>query len=121
MKRNLNLAILLLFVVGCATVDPNADPVVVNAERVASMSADTIDTFLHWEYQNRATLPDEIKAVAQATRLNAPKAILSLRALTKAYKRNRTAENKATLITAQAVVSELAAEAQKWLALNAKQ
>ena len=105
---------------GCAGIDKNADPVVVNAERVASMSADTVDAFLHWEYNNRNIAPKEVRDVATDLRIYAPHAIISLRTLTKAYKANRTPENKASLITAQAVVSELANEAQKWLALNAK-
>jgi hypothetical protein len=96
----------LLFVLAaCSTLTPGADPVVVNAERTTALAADTFDTFLHVEYNNRAQLAaisPAIHTYAEVLRRNGQTWLQTARALTKTYEANRTAQNKASLQTAVA-------------------
>jgi len=117
MKRIAPLT-LLLVLAACAQLQPGADPVVVNAERTASLAADTFDTFLKIEYDNRAalqTLSPAIHQYAETLRAKGPTWLASLRALTKAYKFNRSPENKASLQTAIAVVTAAMQESNKYI------
>lgn len=113
------LSLPLCFILaGCATILPGNDPVVVNAERTANLASDTFDTFLKIEYDNRAaleTVSPEIHKYAESLRAHAPTWLASLRSLTKAYKFNRTAENKASLQTAVAVVVAAMQESSNYI------
>jgi hypothetical protein len=123
------LLIAAILCTGCASILPGNDPVVVNAERVTTVAADTFDTFLKTEYDSRASLkavsPSTYAAVhSYAEFLRAPDAngvprakqyLQSARALTAAYKANRTAENKANLQTILATISAALTETQKYL------
>lgn len=98
---------------GCAAVQEGQDSLVVQAERLAANSYDVVDGFVTLERNQRDLLwrtDQNIKRVADKLRNEFPRALESLRATTKAYKRNRTPENKATLITWQAVINQLLAE-----------
>lgn len=108
----------LLAFSGCAffgPVAPGADPVVVNAERTAKLSFTLADSFVQWEFENRATLPKEATEAADVVRKEFPTAYRAFRAATKAYKVNRTDAAKLNLQTAQAEIGVLLKYAQKYL------
>jgi hypothetical protein len=100
-----------LFCAGCSTVAPGSDPVVVRAEQVTLIAADTIDAFLRFERANQASLGADVHAVAQSLRHEAPRAIRSARLATKTFKANRSPGNKATMETALAVLNAMAGQA----------
>jgi len=105
----------LLLAQGCVT--PGSDPVVVNAERTTQLALDVFDTFLLWEYTNRATLQvldPKIKDAADFIRARGQTWLETARAMTKAYKENRTFENKANLNTALAVLRAGMGEAERY-------
>lgn len=117
--RNIGPLLLVALITACAGIKPGNDPVVVRAEQVTKASMATIDTFLKYEYDNRLLLQiadPKIKAAADAMRVQAPQVFMSARTLTKAYKANRTAENKASLNTLVAVLEKLASEASTYIA-----
>lgn len=94
---------------GCAPARVvSGDPVVVNSERAIGIAFDTVDGFLRWEHQNRAAIPPKVHAAAQSLRREAPDAFRNARAVLRAYKTNRTPEQKALLDTWLATLSELA-------------
>ena len=95
-RLSIPLAILLL-AVGCVT--PGNDPVVVQAERFTELSLDVFDGFLRWQRANEDTLGCDVKQVADRIRRDGQRWLESARAMTKAYKQNRTPENKANLDT----------------------
>jgi hypothetical protein len=84
------------------------DPVVVNSEKAIEASFKTVDAFLKWEHENPAVVTPAVHAVAQDIRRKAPDAFRNARAVLRAYKQNRTPEQKALLDTWLATISELA-------------
>lgn len=75
-------------------VAPGHDPLLVNAERLASSAFHTVDTFPRIEYENRFELiqiEPEIHVVAEDLRENFPPAIRHLRLATEEYKRRKKA------------------------------
>jgi hypothetical protein len=120
MKPKLNiiapLAALLLFT-ACASILPGNDPVVVSAERTTQLALTTFDTFLQWEFDNRLTLATmpEIKRGADFIRLNGQNWLITCRTMTRAYKKNRTPENKINVEAAVALLRAGIAEARKYL------
>jgi hypothetical protein len=120
MRARLAGPIALLFVLAaCSTLSPGADPVVVNAERTTALAVDTFDTFLHLEYNNRAQLAaisPEIHKYAETIRRNGQTWLQTARTLTQAYKTNGTAQNKASLETAIAVLAAAISDSQKYIA-----
>ena len=118
MKRQILLLILsLAFVVpagitssGCSTQISNqtGDPVVVNAEKTIAVAFDTIDTFLRWERTNSAIVPPNVASVATKLRLEAPDAFRNARSVLRAYKGNRTPEQRQLVESWLAVLSQLA-------------
>lgn len=104
---------------GCAAITPGHSAFVVRAEQTAEASFDIINGYLEFEKFNRNILwakDHEFKHVADNLRTNSLPAIEALRVATKAYKQNRTSENKATLNTWLAVVDQLILQAQSQLA-----
>ena len=101
----------LILVGGCTTdIQPGSDPVVVNAEKTTSIAVESLNTFFRIESQNSDLIKEkapQIHKYADFARNNAPRWISTARALTKTYKNNRTAENKADLETALQVLSEV--------------
>lgn len=89
---------------GCAWFQPStvavgSDPVVVGAEQASKLGLAFTSEFLQWEWLNRATVGKDITRLADKVRDEFPKDHAALRAATKAYKLNRSPENKATLET----------------------
>lgn len=119
MKTKLNyIPLIALLLASCATITPGSDPVVVNAERFTAVAADTFDLFVHTEYDNRAylaTVDPHIHTYANFIRVNAKSYLQSARTMTKAFKANRSPENKANLTTALAVLTAAIGETQKYL------
>lgn len=119
-KQNTSLAIVVLAALlyaGCAGIEPGNDPVVVQAERTTVMAVDVFDGFLKWEYDNRAALSalPEIKQAADRIRAQSPAWLQTARQVTKAYKVNRTEENKATVLTWTAVLRTAITQANGYL------
>lgn len=98
---------------GCsffAKVQPGHDPVVVNAERAQVLTLEAVDLLLNIEKDNREflrSIAPGIKEAADNVRARAPGIIDGLGSVTKAYKDNRTLENKANLVTWLASAEEL--------------
>lgn len=99
---------------GCASVEEGQSSLVVNAERTVKNAWDLIDGFLIFERDNRTQLwhvDQGIKQAADRIRVEAPDAFTAANNAIRAYKRNRTPENKASLQTVLAVVNQLLADA----------
>jgi len=118
MKRfAITLLLLPLLLAGCfATLDKNADPVVVNAERAMEIARVTLDAFVRFEYRQRAKCPPEVQDAAERIRQHAPEWFNRAMRLKLAYKQNRDAQNRANLLTAIAVLQTAASEAAQALA-----
>ena len=109
---------LLALLAGCAGIQPGNDPVVVNAERITASAAETFDGLFRTEAENHAVIKARAPAVAAGVnklRQVAPEALDAARAVTKAYKNNRSAENKANVGTAIAVLQSLLDQARQYL------
>lgn len=108
---------LSLMLVGCGSIQPGHDPVVVNAERTTQLAVDVFDTFLQWEYANREALSatPEVRQSADFIRARGQDWLVTARSMTQAYKRNRTPENKANLDTAMAVLRAGITQARHYL------
>lgn len=111
------LAAVALILCSCSSILPGNDPVVVNAERTTQLAVDVFDTFLKWEYNNRSALAfkPEVKQAADFIRDNGIGWLESARSMTKAYKENRSQENKFNLDTALAILRQAISEARKYL------
>ena len=77
-------------------------------ELEVTFSFDAIDAFLRWERANPAVVTPPVHAAAQDLRRKAPDAFRNARAVLRAYKTNRSPEQKALLDTWLATISELA-------------
>ncbi len=123
----------MVLLVGCPALQPGADPVEVDAEKTVGVASDTFDTFLKMEYENVDLVRSNAPGVHKfAEYLRQPMAyqgtnyardiviVLQANTVRRAYKLNRSADNKASLTTALAVVSTALKETQDDLtALNA--
>ena len=119
LKTPITLIAACAFLIGCASVQPGNDPVVVNAERSTAVALATMDAFLQIEYNNRAMLKQVnpgIHIYAEYLRRNGQHYLQTARALTLAYKQNRSATNKANLQTAIALLNEIANQANTYVA-----
>lgn len=123
-----SLCLALWVMTGCASVAPGHDPVVVRAEQSLSIAFDTIDTFLKLEHGNQELVKQkvpEVHAFAQKLRAKVtvggktqPFGISVIQSATdvkNAYKRNRSPENKANLISALASLEAIVRETQQHL------
>lgn len=120
-KRTIPTLFLAVILCGCASILPGNDPLVVNAERTAAISLEVFDVFLKFEYDNRealAKISPDINRTAETIRRNGKNWILTLRAVTRSYKQNRTPEGKFALITALSVVQTAIAESQKYMSVK---
>lgn len=113
----LGVTVAMLGGAGCASIEKGQDAVVVNAERTTALALEVFDAFLQWEFENRAALAvvPEIRKTADTIRRGGITWLQSARAMTKAYKANRTPENKANLETALEVLRAAVREAQSYL------
>lgn len=99
----------------CSTVRPGSQSAEVRAEQTLAVSLAALDSFVAFEHRRRADVPALVRDVAYRVREEAPKALDSANALRLAYKGNRSAENKAGLMTALAVVDALVGEIRVWV------
>lgn len=106
----------LLVAVGCVTLQPGADPVVVNAERTIEVARVTLDSFVRFEFNHRAKCPLAVQDAAERIRREAPAWFERALRLKAAYKQNRGPDQKADLLTAVAVIQTAAAESATYLA-----
>lgn len=98
---------LLVVLSSCVSIMPGNDPVLVNAERVTTTAYDTFDSFFALERAQETYVKANAPAVhvfANSLRVNAPKWLATARATTEAYRLNRSADNKANLTTAIAIL-----------------
>lgn len=117
MRQKLLLIPLLVALTSCATVDKGADQIVVNAERTTAIAVDTFDGFLKFEYNYRDQLTGvpAIHKYAEVIRRDGPRWLETARNVTKAYKQNRSATNRANLKTAIAVLTDAISETQTYM------
>lgn len=144
MKRNKKVAVLpvllaLMFVQGCTNnpIKSGNDPVVVRAEQALTVAPELFDLVVHVESDNRAYFmsinPDIHKFGETLRKVVATDPItgkpirqakfwlVSTTNMLDAYKDNRTAENKANLLTWLKTIEQAVAEAKKYApALQAK-
>lgn len=114
----LPLLLLAFLLVGCGTIQEGSEKFVVRTEQAQAMALDAVDAFLLFEDSNSDTLwklDPGIKYAADSLRTTWPAADASATRALRAYKRNRTADNKVTVQTAIAVLEQLKTEAQTWL------
>lgn len=118
---------LIALIAACSSITPGNDPTVVNAERATQLALDTFNLIEKTEYDvypalklTNPTVAGEIRTFVNKIRTESPTWLLSARDLTKAYKSNRSAANKADLDTAVAVLTQATAEAVKYIALMAQ-
>ena len=74
---------------GCATVDPGADPVLVNAERDLGLAVGTLDNLFKTDYQNWQVIDPVIpgwKSAVNGLRVIAPPVIDAANASIKVYR-----------------------------------
>ena len=109
MKHTLTLALSILIFAGCAVIEPGQDAVAVRAEQATTLTFEICNNFLLWERSNEALVGKPVHAFAEDLRRQAPGWFTAARTFTKVYKANRTAENKANLLTAIAVLEAAAA------------
>lgn len=109
------LALCVMFSFGCSTVRPGSQSAEVRAEQTLAVSLAALDSFVAFEHRRRADVPPLVRDIAARVRREAPKALDSANALRLAYKGNRSAENKAGLLTALAVVDALVGEIRVWV------
>ncbi len=121
-KKNSLALLSLLVLASCVTTQPGNDPVVVTAERDTRLAEDTFALVAQTEQQARPTLVAidyklalQIKHGVDLIRVQSKKWVESARLLTKTYKSNRSAANKANLQTALATLEAGLSDAQKYL------
>jgi len=103
---------------GCAILAPHQDALVVRGEQSTQVALEAFDTFLLWEKSNREVLRVKapgIKVAADRIRVGGPQWLKTARTLTKAYKSNRTPENRANLETSLAVLQVTLTEVRGYL------
>lgn len=119
MKRTarilLAVAVFAGVVVGCKSLAPGEDPILVNAEKVEESGFYLTDAFVKLDRANPAlesALPG-VHAAAQSVRQKAPDAIRQLRGLINTYRNGPGA--KPDLSTAVTLVKQLMDDAQVWI------
>jgi uncharacterized protein (UPF0335 family) len=103
-----------IMVSGCSTtIAPGADPVVVRAEQTLEIAADTVDAFIRWERANETKVSPEVHDIAETIRAEFPDKFRLTRAVLRAYKNNRSPEQKALLDAYLAALAEAVAQANQ--------
>lgn len=111
---------------GCATLQPGADPLVVRCQQAEAIAFSTFDTYVHLVADNEK----RVKALAPAAydfaewlRAKTPEGtprglamITSLGNVRRAYAAHRTPEHKASLLAALAALQSAVSESQRHLA-----
>lgn len=119
-------AITICILCGCATLNPGVDPIEVRAEQTLSVAFATMDTFLKLAHQQEArlkTVAPQVLKFADWLREPQPDGlprgaslVASANRVRQAYKSNRSADNKASLVTALAIVESAVSETNRQLA-----
>jgi hypothetical protein len=89
--------LLAVSLVGCYTVKPGADPVVVHAEQLALQATETIDDFITLVDRNPGGVSDNVVAARNLAAESGPVYIRHLRTLTRTYKASRNEADKTEL------------------------
>ena len=87
------LALAAALTAGCATIQPGADPVLVNAERSLAVATDSIDALFKVDYQYGPAIDMKVpgwKGAVNELRLRAPSILNAANAATKAYRAGLT-------------------------------
>lgn len=114
-------SILTMLLAGCGTLDKSGpykgDNLLYQSEMLTVTAKAVLDTYVSWEYQNRATLAHlpNVKASADNIRKNAKKWFSTAAALHDAYKTDPSAPNKAALSTVLDVLRAAVAEASNYM------
>jgi hypothetical protein len=113
-------ALAVMVLAGCAVIQPGHDPLVVNAERTTQVALDAFDAYLLWEYENRVTLSvvPEIRQSADRIRAGGQQWLQTAREMTKAYKHNRSDDNKLNLQTSIAVLRTAIKEVERYIGME---
>jgi hypothetical protein len=101
---------------GCANL--HGDPVLIRAEQTLAIGKSVTDTFVNYEdaHNKNGELGQAVRTAADNVRQDAPGWINTAQALVDAYRANRTIDNKASLLTALAVLQTGIDETTKHLA-----
>lgn len=114
-----SLTILVALSSGCALfkpVDPGADKVIVNAERTINYAKETMNTFIQFEFENRALINNkEVSDAASFIGANGIQWLEDAHRLKMAYKSDRSATNLSTLNKALNVLLEAVTISQRYL------
>jgi hypothetical protein len=102
-RRSLAAAVLVLFVLGCASVAPGNDPVVVHAERVLIAAPGIYDSGMTWAEKNKATIPVGTLAVLEGIRKDFPPAYRTADAALQLYKAAKSKDAADLLAKASAI------------------
>lgn len=110
--------ILAAFGIGCASILPGSDPLVVRAEQGLKAADATFNTYVQVEYANRDLLKKvdiKFETVADKIRVGWTNWVVVLDKALLSYKHAKTPENQAALAQAQATVDTNLAAAQALL------
>src|SRR4029077_6823441 len=117
--RNFYAIVLLFALAACANPTLTGDPVVINAEKTLRIAKDTLDLFVKLEYDNRAMVIakfPEVHAFAEKVRREAPAILRTANDAKNAYKYHHAGATAGQVWAAVGIVSELAAQAQRYIA-----
>lgn len=101
-----------------STSSETSDQVILRAEQAAQTARLTFDTFVHLERDNEALLKQVNPAIhqyANTIRRNGLNWVDSLRAATKAFKLNRTPENRASIDTWLTTLTTATTQVNKYI------
>lgn len=102
------LALLLaVALVGCATLAPGEDPVVVRTEQVLKMAVPVYDSAMGWYFDNAARLTPGAKSVFERVRVSFPPVYRSLDSALQLYKAGKRKEVMAEFDELQRLVVEM--------------
>lgn len=123
--KPLSLLILAFSLLGCATLSPTEDPLVVRTEQVERVAFDTFDTYVklvaRYETKVKATAPaaydfaEWLRAKGPDGKPRGIAMVKSLDATRRAYKANRSEANRLTLSSSLAALERALSEAQSHL------
>jgi len=112
MKNTIATTIGAFLLIGCATLNPSADPVAVRAEQTLSVALGIVDTALKYEASN--DLPDSFKRAATKVRSKAADAFISADRVRVAYKQGKATGDQ--LVMALDLVNSIVGEVRWWKA-----
>jgi len=108
------VALCAITLTGCVTVKEGSDPIVVRAEQVAESALEAMDSFVSWEFRNRAAVSEDVRAAADLVRELGPLYLANVRTATKVYKGEKSKPNADQLQAAITALQQLLDEARKY-------